>query len=218
GRQEQSRRVAAPAWRERPSGTGSGTRQGHTPLPLIFATTITIRGFANIIPTQEQHLGTTLAGVDLGRQRRGVGELQCNVALPLGLQRRHVDDDAAAGIGAFAEADREHLARNAKVLHRPRQRERIGRDDADIAHKIHEGFLVERLGIDDGRVDIGEYLEFVRAADVVAIAAGAITDDTPAVHAAHLVRFEGLDHAALGRYADPAITLDAHTPSLQENY
>ena len=60
----------------------------------------------------------------------------------------------------FSEADREHVARNAEVLDRARQRERVGRNDADVAVEIDEGARVERLGIDDRRVDVGEDLEF----------------------------------------------------------
>ena len=36
---------------------------------------------------QEDHLRHAFVGVDLGGQRRGVGELQRDVALPLGLER-----------------------------------------------------------------------------------------------------------------------------------
>src|SRR3989344_4650107 len=49
------------------------------------------------------------------------------------------------------------------------------------------------------------------AADVVAVAAGAVADDLAALHLAHLARLEGFDHSVLGRHAaDPLVALDAH--------
>jgi hypothetical protein len=64
-------------------------------------------------------------------------------------------------------------------------------------------------------VDVGEDLELGRAADVVAVAAGAVADDLAAVHLAHLAGLEGLDHAVLLRHAaDPLVALDAHAASL----
>jgi hypothetical protein len=96
-------------------------------------------------------------------------ELQRHIAFPFRLERRDVDDDAAARIGRLAQADGQHAARDAEVFDRARQREGIRRDDADVAVDVDEGILVEVLRIDDGAVDVGEDLEFVGAADVVAV-------------------------------------------------
>src|SRR5699024_2414785 len=82
-----------------------GAWQRDALLTLILATAITIRDFADLVAFKKQHLCAALAGVDFGGQWRGVGEFQCNVTFPFGLQRGHVDDDAAARIGAFAKAD-----------------------------------------------------------------------------------------------------------------
>src|SRR5690606_28533229 len=120
------------------------------------------------------------------------------------------DDDAAARIGALAQADRQHAARDAEIFHGARQGEGIGRDDAHFALEIDEGFFVEGLGIYDGRIDVGEDLELVRAAHVVTIAAGAVADDAPPIDRAHLPRLERGDHARTRRLPDPAIILDAH--------
>ncbi|MPM34592.1 hypothetical protein SDC9_81178 [bioreactor metagenome] len=77
--------------------------------------------------------------------------------------------------------------------------------------EIDKTLLVEVLGIDHRRVDVGEHLEFRRAADVVAIAAGAVADDLAAIHLTDLPRLERLDHAVLlGHTADPLIALDGH--------
>ena len=184
----------------------SGARQGDAPLALVLAATVTVRDLADLVGLEEQHLGAALAGVDLGRQRRGVGELQRHVAFPLRLEGGDVDDDAAARVGGLAQADGEHVARDAEVLDRAGQREGVGRDDADIAHEVDEVLLVELLGIDDGAVDVGEDLELGRAADVVAVAGGAVGDDATAVDGTDLAGLEGLDHAVLlGHFADPAV-------------
>ena len=60
-------------------------------------------------------------------------------------------------------------------------------------------------------VDIGKHLELWRAADVVAVAAGAITDDLVTFVLTDLARFKGLDHAGcLTHAANPFVALDAH--------
>src|SRR2546430_12362751 len=105
----------------------------------------------------------------------------------------------------------EYVARDSKVLDGPRQRKGVGWDDAHGAAEVDEAFRVEILRVDDGGVDVGEDLELVRAAHVVAVAGGAVGDDPLAVRLAHLPGLEGLDHAVLARHAaDPVIGLDAH--------
>jgi hypothetical protein len=62
------------------------------------------------------------------------------------------------------------------------------------------------FGVDDRRIDVGEDLEFVRAADVVAVARGPVRNHLPPAHFLHLARLERLDQAVLGRHpADPAV-------------
>ena len=73
--------------------------QRDAPLALVLAAAVLVRGLADLVRLEEDHLRDALVGVDLGRQRRGVRELERHVALPLRLERRHVDDDAAARIG-----------------------------------------------------------------------------------------------------------------------
>src|SRR6185312_6942686 len=68
---------------------------------------------------------------------------------PLGLERGHVDDDAAARVGALAQAYRQHAARDAEILHRASQGKGIGRDDADIRLDVDKAFRIEGLGVDD---------------------------------------------------------------------
>src|SRR5690606_11507281 len=181
---------------------------------LVLAAPVPVGGLADVvgIRLEEQHLGHALVGIDARRQRRGVAELQGHVPLPLGFQRGHVDDDPAARVGALAQADHQGVARDPEVLHRARQREGVGRDDAHVRLDVDEALRVEVLGIDDGRVDVGEHLELARAAHVVAVARGAVADDALAPGLLDLSRLEGLDHAlrALGHAADPAVGLDAH--------
>ena len=77
--------------------------------------------------------------------------------------------------------------------------------------EVDKAFFVEILRVYHGAVDVGEHLEFWRAADVVAIAAGAVADDFFAIDLTHLARFEGFDHAVLSRHAaNPLVAFDAH--------
>ncbi len=62
---------------------------------------------------------------------------------------------------------------------------------------IDEAFRVEVLGIDDGRIDVGEDLELARAAHVVAVARGAVETILPPFARADLPGCERLDHAVL---------------------
>src|SRR5574343_136566 len=96
----------------------SDLRQGDADLPLVFAAAILVGGFADFVGLEEEHLCAALASVDLGGQRRGVGKLQGHVAFPFRLEGRDVDDDAAARVGALAQADGEHAARDAEVFDR----------------------------------------------------------------------------------------------------
>ena len=127
--------------------------------------------------------------------------------LPARLQRRHVDDDPAARIGRFAEADDQHVARHPEIFDRPRQGEAVGRDDADVGLAIDEAVRRKVLGIDQRIVEIGEDLEFVGDARVVAIRGQAVAD---AAFAA-LALDERLDHVLAQRgFANPAIGQDGH--------
>src|SRR5690606_15524774 len=110
----------------------------------------------------------------------------------------------------------EHAARNAEVLDRSRQGEGVGRNDADIAHEIHNRLLIEGLGVHDGRIDVREDLELVRTPHVVAVAAGAVADDAASVGGAHLAGFEGFYHAVGGCTPNPAVALYAHGLNLKE--
>src|SRR5207244_8803227 len=102
----------------------------------------------------------------------------------------------------------------AQSVQRTDERKGVRRNDAYIAAKVDEALLVKSLRIHDRGVDVGEDLELVRAAYVVAVARGAVGDDPVAVHLAHLPRLEGLDHALLARHApDPVVGLDAHSDS-----
>ena len=70
-----------------------------------------------------------------------------------------------------------------------------------------ERALVELLGIDDGAVDVGEDLEFVGHAQVVAVGRQTVGDDA----FADLLLRKGVDHIVFrGHFADPTVTLDGH--------
>src|SRR4029450_3721859 len=86
----------------------SGLGQRHPVLALVLAAAVLVTGLADLVALEEDDLGTAFDGVDLGRQRRRVAELERYVALPLGLEGRDVDDDPAPRVGALSQADRQH--------------------------------------------------------------------------------------------------------------
>src|SRR5215469_15592824 len=179
-------------------------------LALVLSLPVRIGRLAGLVRFEKEDLGDSLVGVDLGRQRRGVADLQRYVALPLRLEGRDVRDDAAASIGGLAHADGEHVARNLEVLDRSRQRKGVGRDDAHRPLVVHEGAGIEALGVDDGVVDVREDLEFVSDPEIVTIGGQPVGDSARA----DLALLERLDHALLeGHLPDPPITLD-HMPTL----
>src|SRR4029079_1037636 len=90
-------------------------------------------------------------------------------------------------------------------------------DDADVAAEVHERLRVELLRIDDRGVDVGEDLEFLGAADGVAVARRAVGNDLLAVDFAHLPGLERLDHfVRLGHPPDSFVALYAHCSLLVE--
>ena len=92
------------------------------------------------------------------------------MAFPLWLQGRDIDNNTAAGIGRFAQADGQHRTRNFKVLNRSRQRKTVGRDNAEFALHIHKGIIVEILRVYRLRMHISKHLKLIRTAHIVAVA------------------------------------------------
>src|SRR4029077_12336354 len=148
-----------PLMRIRSMVAPSDLRQGDAALALVLAGLVAVGDFAGLVALQEQELRGAFVGVYLGGQRRGVGEFQGDVALPLRLERCDVHDDAAARIGRLADADHQHVARDAEIFHGPRQGEGVGRDDADVGGAVDEAVVGEVLGVDHRRIDVGEDLE-----------------------------------------------------------
>src|SRR6266567_4146832 len=101
--------------------------QGDALLALVLAPTVLVRGLADLVRLEENHLSDAFVGVDLRRKRRRVRELQRDKAFPLGLERCHVDDDAAAGVRRLSEANCEHVARDAEIFDGAGEGEGIGR-------------------------------------------------------------------------------------------
>ncbi len=60
------------------------------------------------------------------------------MTFPLRLEGRDVHDDAAARIGALADAERQHVARNAEILDAAREREGVRWHEAGLAAHIDE--------------------------------------------------------------------------------
>ena len=83
----------------------SGFRQGNAGLPHVFAVAVFVGSFADFVALKKEDLCHAFASVDFGGQGGGVGKLEGNIAFPFRLERGDVDDDAAAGVGGFAQAD-----------------------------------------------------------------------------------------------------------------
>src|ERR1700691_2722517 len=145
--------------------------------------------------------------MDLVRQWRGVADLDRHLAFPFGLQRGDVNDDAATGVGGFPQADNQDVARNAKIFDGVAERETVRGNDANVGLAVHETGGLKGLGIDHRGINIGEDLELVRDAGVIAVAGQAVADNPVT-----LLRLdERLNHAVVLRHpADPAIGQDGH--------
>ena len=88
------------------------------------------------------------------------------MAFPTGLKRRYVNDDTAAGIGAFTKADHQDIFGNAKILNGATKRKAVGWDNANIVVYIDKTVLIEIFRVDDRRIDIGKDFEMVRTANI----------------------------------------------------
>src|SRR5215469_9640356 len=69
---------------------GSQARQHDSLLRLVFSLFIFVRNFAALVRLEENHLAQSLVRVNSCRQRRRVADFECDVPLPLRLERRHV--------------------------------------------------------------------------------------------------------------------------------
>src|SRR4030095_11874365 len=127
--------------------------------------------------------------------------------LPAGLERSHIDDDPAAGIGRLAKADDQHILGHAEIFDRPRQGETIRWNNANVGLPVDEAVGGEVLGVDGRAVDVGENLEFVGDSRVITVGRQAVADAA----LAPLRLDERLDHAVIeGLVANPAVRLDGH--------
>ena len=171
-------------------------------MPHIFAGTVSITDVTRFVAFQKQKLAGAFIGVDFGGQGAGVGKFQRHMAFPFRFQRRHIDDDPAAGIGRLAETDDQHIARNSEIFDRPGEGEAVRRNDAAVGLAIDKAVLVKILRIDDSIVDIGENLEFVRYPGIIAVGRQAVADAS----FLFLALDKWLDHAGMfGFIADPAV-------------
>src|SRR5690606_16122146 len=197
--------------RDAPDCRRSQARQGDPLLAHILAGAVLVGDLARLVSFQEQELAGSFIGIDFCRQRRGVGKFQRHMAFPLRLERGHVDDDAAACIGGFAEADDEDIARDAEIFDGARKNKGIRRNNAHIRLAINETVVGEGFRIDSGRIDIGEYLELIGNPGVVAIGGKTIGDGAFAL----LAFDKRLDHLhVLRRLPDPFVRHNCHGSSL----
>src|SRR5262245_43188821 len=92
-------------------------------LPLVLSLSVRVGCVTLGFSTQEYDLRDALPGVDREARARSVHERDRDEPFPFGLERRDVDDEAAASVGRLAIAEGEHVARNTKVFERACQHE-----------------------------------------------------------------------------------------------
>src|SRR5207253_4315840 len=124
-------------------------RQCHTLLTLILSFLVLVGHLWFFLSLEKEHLSNAFVGVDLGGEWRGVGDLQRDESLPLGLERRDVGDYPTPRIGGFPDGDGHDVAWNSEILNRSGESKRIRRHDADVALEFNEGLRIEILGVDD---------------------------------------------------------------------
>ncbi len=134
----------------------------------VFAGFVGVAGFAGAIALEKEELADAFVGVDAGGEGGGVADFDGDLAFPFGFEGGHVDDDAAARIGGFSQADDQDVAGDTKIFHGVGEGKAVGGDDADRRRAGDEAFGAEILGVDDGAVDVGKDLEFVGDAGVMA--------------------------------------------------
>jgi hypothetical protein len=125
----------------------SKLRQRYPALPHIFARAVGIARFARLIAFKKKELARALIGVNLGRQRCGVGKFKRHMPLPTRLERRDVDDNPAARIGGFAKTDDKYITGNTEIFNRPGQSKAVWRDDAHISFAINKAVGIKLFGI-----------------------------------------------------------------------
>ena len=177
----------------------------------VLAGAVGVGGLADVGAAEEEDLGEAFVGVDAGGERGGVGDLEGDVSFPLRLQRGDIDDDAAAGIGGFAEADGDDIAGDAEVLDAAGEGKRVGGNDAEGAADVDKGLFVKGFGVDNGVKDVGKDFELIGDAEVVTVTGEAIADDGAPLMGAHLFPAKGFDHLILFRHlANPLIRFNPH--------
>ncbi len=157
---------------------------------MILALLIFVADFAIVVGLEEDDLAQSFICINLCRQRSGVADLESHETFPLRLERCDVDDDAAARVGGFTDADGQHVARNLEVLHGAGERERVRRNNAMFSVHSDETAFIEVLGVHNGVLHVGEDLVFIGNAEVVSVTGEAVRDDA----FAHLLVIEWADH------------------------
>jgi len=180
-------------------------------LSLVFSLPVSVAGCADFVGLEEEELGDAFVGINACGQRRCVGKFQGDMAFPFRLQRRDVDDDAAARIGGFSKADDEHIAGDAEIFNGARQSKRIRWNDAFAGADVDEASHVKNFRVHNGAVDVGEDFEFASAANVISIAGSAIGNAFVLTGAATQMRLKRFNHPVLGNLSpNPFIALNAH--------
>src|SRR6266700_722451 len=106
-----------------PTGKTSQSREDDAALRLILAFFVFVADFAIVVGLEENDLAQSFVRINLCGQRRGIADFESHEAFPLRLERRDIDDDAAARVRRLAHADSKDISRNAEILDGTRERE-----------------------------------------------------------------------------------------------
>lgn len=160
-------------------------RKRQAVLVLVLPGFIRVACCTDFIRLQEDELCDPLVRVDLCGERGGVRDFKGDLAAPFGFERGDIDDQSAACVSGFADAQHEDIARDVEPFNGLAQREGVGRDDdmvgptlggVDADHKV----VGKLFGINDRDATAwgsrGEDLELGADADVVAVGGNAVGD------------------------------------------
>jgi hypothetical protein len=99
----------------------------------------------------------------------GVGDFDGDKAFPLRLKGRNVHDDAATGIGRFAETNCENIPWYPKIFDCAGQSKGVGGNGTNFALELNKRAGVKIFGVNHGTVDVCKDFELIRNTNIVTI-------------------------------------------------
>ena len=150
-------------------------------LILVLAILVGIADRAGAVTFEKEQLCDALIGVNFRGQGGRVAYFERDLAAPFRLDGGYIDNDPAAGVRAFSDANCQDLAGYRNVFNCLAKGEGIRRNQDVILTGFssvdrHERILRKSLWIDNFRIDVGENLKNAADANVVSIARDAEAD------------------------------------------